>query len=96
MSRKPDTVAPVLHFAAAMADVRVDDEVQLRKGHPCGSNRWLVVRVGADIGLRCLGCGRRVLLSRAHFRKRLKRVVGRAPTGGDDAAPEGRGSDPDA
>lgn len=58
-------------------EVRVDDVVRLRKPHPCGSTDWVVVRIGADIGLRCLGCGRRVLIPRPTFRKRLKAVVRR-------------------
>jgi hypothetical protein len=47
----------------------------LRKKHPCGSDQWRVYRVGADIGLRCLGCDRRVMLTRAEFTKRLKQVL---------------------
>lgn len=55
----------------------IDDIVQLRKGHPCGSDRWRVVRLGADIGLRCLGCDRKVLLPRRELEKRIKRFVSR-------------------
>jgi hypothetical protein len=51
------------------------DKVQLRKKHPCGSDIWTVVRVGADIGLVCTGCERRVLLDRPIFRKRVKKVI---------------------
>jgi hypothetical protein len=51
------------------------NRVQLRKQHPCGSDEWLVERVGVDIGLRCEGCGRRVLLPRADFFKRLKKII---------------------
>jgi hypothetical protein len=59
----------------------IDDVVQLRKGHPCGSDQWRVVRLGADIGLRCLGCDRKILLPRRDLEKRLKRFVSRgAPT----------------
>ena len=43
---------------------KLNDRVRLRKPHPCGSYDWKIVRLGADIGLECLGCGRRVLLSR--------------------------------
>jgi len=50
------------------------DVVVLRRGHPCGTNAWTVVRVGADIGLRCGGCERRVLLDRATLRRRLARI----------------------
>ena len=58
----------------------IDDVVRLRKPHPCGSYDWQVVRIGADIGLRCLTCGRRVLLPRRTLEKRLKAFVTRGPT----------------
>lgn len=57
----------------------IDDIVRLRKPHPCGSYDWTVVRVGADIGIRCLTCGRRVLLPRRTIEKRLKLFVSRGP-----------------
>ncbi|MBA2776264.1 MAG: DUF951 domain-containing protein [Chloroflexia bacterium] len=57
----------------------MDDVVQLRKPHPCGSLEWTVVRIGADIGLRCRTCGRRVLLPRRTLEKRLKKFVSRGP-----------------
>lgn len=53
------------------------DVVQLRKPHPCGGSDWEVVRLGADIRLRCRGCGRRVLLERRTLEKRLKSFVSR-------------------
>jgi hypothetical protein len=59
-------------------EVRVDDIVRLRKVHPCGSYEWRIVRIGADIGLKCLGCGRRILLPRSTFERRLKCFVSRA------------------
>jgi hypothetical protein len=58
--------------------VQVGDRVEMRKPHPCGSTEWTVYRIGADIGLQCAGCGRRVLLARGEFNKRLKRYVERA------------------
>lgn len=63
----------------------IDDVVRLRKPHPCGSLDWKVVRIGADIGIRCLGCGRRVLLPRRTIEKRLKLFVSRGP---EAAGPE--------
>lgn len=57
----------------------IGDVVRLRKPHPCGSHEWTVVRLGADIGLRCHGCGRRVLLPRRELEKRLKTFVARGP-----------------
>lgn len=60
-------------------DFRMGDVVRLRKPHPCGGFEWEVVRLGADIGLRCRTCGRRVLLDRATLEKRLKGFVERGP-----------------
>lgn len=59
-------------------DVQVGDLVRLRKPHPCGSYEWRVVRIGADIGLKCQVCGRRVLLDRRNFNKRVKTVIPRS------------------
>jgi len=59
-------------------EIDLDDVVRLRKPHPCGGYEWRVVRLGADIGLRCLTCGRRVLLPRRELEKRLKAFVERA------------------
>jgi hypothetical protein len=49
--------------------------VRLRKRHPCGGDEWTVVRTGADIGLLCASCGRRVMLDREEFERRVKQVV---------------------
>jgi len=58
-------------------DVYLGDVVRLRKAHPCGSSEWLVDRLGADIGLRCQGCGRHVLLERRTLESRLDGFVTR-------------------
>jgi len=55
--------------------IQVGNVVRLRKRHPCGGDTWQVMRVGTDIGLRCLTCGRYVLLRRMVFRQRLKAVL---------------------
>jgi hypothetical protein len=55
------------------------DVVEMRKPHPCGGTIWEVVRVGADIGLVCQKCGRRVLLPRRKFAHQAKRFVRRGP-----------------
>lgn len=60
-------------------EVYLDDVVRLRKPHPCGSFDWTVVRLGADIGLRCHGCSRKVLLPRRELERRLKLFVSRGP-----------------
>jgi len=59
-------------------DVRVGDVVMLRKPHPCGSYEWEVTRIGTDIGLKCLGCGHRMMMPRGKFNKRAKKLVSRA------------------
>ena len=57
-------------------EVRAGDRVQLRKRHPCGGDEWEVTRIGADIRMRCLTCGRRIMLPRATFERRAKSVSG--------------------
>ena len=56
-------------------DLRVGNVVRLRKQHPCGGFEWEIVRIGADIGLRCLTCGRRVLVPRSKIEKRIKKIL---------------------
>lgn len=58
-------------------EVRLGDIVRLRKVHPCGGYEWKVVRLGADIGIKCQTCGRRVLLDRSVFEKRVKTFISR-------------------
>jgi len=55
-----------------LPDLKLNDHLRLRKQHPCGSYEWTVTRLGADIGLECKGCGRRVMLTRRELAKRLK------------------------
>lgn len=55
----------------------MDDVVRLRKAHPCGATDWQIVRLGADIRLKCLGCARLVLLERRELEKRVKTFVSR-------------------
>ena len=51
------------------------DHVVMKKGHPCGSNEWEIVRLGADIKIKCTGCRRLVFLPRIEFNKKLKKVL---------------------
>jgi hypothetical protein len=62
-------------------DFSIGDLLQLRKQHPCGSREWTVVRLGADIGIRCHGCGRRVLIARSELERRVKARVPAGETG---------------
>jgi len=59
-------------------EVKPGDTVRLRKAHPCGSYEWEVVRVGADIGLKCLKCQRKVLLARNVLGRRVKEFVSKS------------------
>ncbi|PJI08372.1 MULTISPECIES: DUF951 domain-containing protein [Clostridium] len=51
------------------------DIVEMKKQHPCGTNRWEIIRVGADIKIKCINCGRIIMLPRSSFEKRLKKVL---------------------
>ena len=64
-----------------LPDLQMGDVVRLRKPHPCGNYEWKVVRMGADIGLECLQCGRRILLPRRILARRLKTII---PKNGDE------------
>lgn len=64
-----------------LPDLRVDDIIRMRKPHPCGGYEWRIVRMGADIGIVCLKCGRRVLLPRRNLARRLKMVLPRDERG---------------
>ena len=48
--------------------------VMMKKEHPCGSNEWEITRVGADIKIKCLNCGRSIMLSRIDFNKKIKKL----------------------
>lgn len=56
----------------------VGDIVKMRKVHPCGSDRWEVMRTGMDFRIKCLGCGRQVMLPRPKFEKGVKTVLAAA------------------
>ncbi|MTI70290.1 MAG: DUF951 domain-containing protein [Firmicutes bacterium] len=54
---------------------QIGDIVQLKKKHPCGEDKWEVMRVGVDFRIKCLGCERQVWLPRRKFQKRVKKIV---------------------
>lgn len=60
-------------------EILLGDVITTRKPHPCGSSEWTVIRTGADIKIRCSGCGRIVMLDRDSFLRRRKAVVSRGP-----------------
>ena len=53
------------------------DTVRMKKPHPCGSETWTITRVGADVKIRCEGCGRVVMLDRLAFLKSAKKIIGK-------------------
>ena len=56
-------------------DIQVGDILTMKKNHPCGSNLWEVLRIGADFKLRCRGCGHEVMGPRSKFEKNIKAVA---------------------
>lgn len=76
---------------SAPVTLYLGDVVRLRRAHPCGGDTWRVDRLGADIGLRCLGCHRHVLLERPALERRLVAFVSRGdPALSAAVAPSGR------
>lgn len=56
----------------------LNDVVQMKKPHPCGENKWKIIRMGMDIRIKCLGCDHSVMLPRREFAKKMKKVLERA------------------
>ncbi len=56
-------------------EYNVGDKVITKKNHPCGSNGWTVLRTGADVKIKCDGCGRIVMLDYLEFKKRVKKHI---------------------
>lgn len=53
----------------------INSIVEMKKQHPCGENRWRIIRMGADIRIKCEGCGHSVMLPRKEFNKKVKKVL---------------------
>lgn len=53
----------------------IGTKIEMKKGHPCGTNEWEIVRLGADIKIKCINCGRVVMLPRIEFNKKVKKIV---------------------
>lgn len=56
-------------------EYKIGSRVIMKKEHPCGTNEWEIVRVGADIKIKCLNCGRCIMLPRIEFNKKLKKII---------------------
>lgn len=56
-------------------DYKLNSIVTMKKPHPCGTNEWQIVRVGADIKIKCIACGRSIMMPRIEFNKKMKKVI---------------------
>nr|WP_243299034.1 DUF951 domain-containing protein [Bacillus litorisediminis] len=56
-------------------DFDLNDVVEMKKSHPCGTNRWKIIRVGMDIRIKCEGCNHSVLMPRREFVKKVKKIL---------------------
>ena len=61
-------------------DIRLKDILIMKKPHPCGEKKWLVLRTGADFRLRCMGCGHEVMIDRFKAEKNIKQVIRESST----------------
>ena len=59
-----------------MSDLLIGSKIELKKVHPCGTNLWEVVRLGADIKIKCQNCGHEIMMDRLEFNRKLKKVLG--------------------
>ncbi|MEW6028189.1 MAG: DUF951 domain-containing protein [Chloroflexota bacterium] len=71
-----------------LPDLQVKDLVRMRKPHPCGSYEWTVTRLGADIGVECRVCGRRVMLTRRELMRRARTITPAASLASSTTPPE--------
>lgn len=55
---------------------KLNDIVMMKKKHACGENKWQIIRDGVDIKIKCVNCGREVMLDRLEFIRKLKKVIG--------------------
>ncbi|MGG7621784.1 DUF951 domain-containing protein [Robertmurraya sp. GLU-23] len=59
-------------------EFNLNDVVEMKKPHPCGANRWKIIRLGMDIRIKCIGCDHSVLIPRKEFSRKIKKVLERA------------------
>ncbi|MBA4537651.1 DUF951 domain-containing protein [Bacillus aquiflavi] len=56
-------------------EFQLNDIVEMKKSHPCGTNQWKIIRMGMDIRIKCEGCGHSVLIPRKEFARKMKKVL---------------------
>lgn len=73
-------------------DVRVTDVLVMKKPHPCGDNRFLVLRSGMDFKIRCLGCGHELMVARSKCEKKIRKIIHEGAEGYEAAATSNGGN----
>ena len=53
----------------------VNDKVIMKKPHACGTNEWIITRVGVDVKIKCIHCNREIMMDRLEFEKKLRRII---------------------
>lgn len=56
-------------------EFNLNDKVIMKKAHACGTNEWIITRMGVDIKIKCINCGREIMMDRLEFKKKLKGVI---------------------
>lgn len=56
-------------------EFKLNDKVVMKKPHACGTNEWLITRMGVDIKIKCINCNREIMMDRLEFKKKLKGVI---------------------
>ncbi len=56
--------------------IKINDKVIMKKPHACGTNEWIVTRVGVDVKIKCINCNREIMIDRIEFDRKLKKIIG--------------------
>lgn len=59
-----------------MKEFKLGDVVIMKKPHACGTNEWIITRMGVDIKIKCINCGREIMMDRLEFERKLKKILG--------------------
>ncbi|MBF0715970.1 DUF951 domain-containing protein [Gemelliphila palaticanis] len=58
-----------------MLEYEINDIIEMKKPHPCGTNEWKITRLGADIKIKCIKCNNTIMMPRKEFNKKIKKVI---------------------
>ena len=70
-----ETLLPIGGKGVEQKEIQLNDIVEMKKPHPCGTNKWKIIRLGMDIRIKCEGCGHSVLIPRRDFTRKMKKVL---------------------